>query len=290
MATYQLPVDISKAEKMATKRLTVKQLFILIVTFCIAVLIAAAFPFSDADKFLLFLFLYAAFALPVVVRHKDVPLYTYVKSTLSYRRVPKIYEKAKGKTALFPPTQNFIGIADVIDDIAVKDSKNYFAGLKITPIDLAQRMPDKQDDVFSAYLTACNTLDFYTQTVIDVQPYDPTPYTAQWEEKAACYPPESKERETCKLNAQCFSEDVKFYQVPQRSFYLLIPIDLEEEAPELIEEEKVMVKSEKDLEKKRALREDYKRQKYEAASEILRIRKSVAAGALQQIDSKVVVE
>lgn len=286
----EVPIEPVKGETKVTKRLTLKQAIIVMISLPVAIGIASAFPLPWLDRLVVWLSAFAALALPAVIKHKDQPLYTYARSTLSYRLTPKTYVKAVKETSLYPPTQNWLGIKDVVEDVVVKDSKQYFTGLKVGPVDVGLRPGKKRDLIYAAYTVACSTLDFYYQIVVDVQPYDAGPYTSKWEEISDQYPTYSEEEEYCRLNAESFSNRIKAYKIPKRCFYLLIPVNLQDLAPEILEEEKIALRAEKDRETRSKLREEYEKRKLEIATEELRIRKASAMSALQAVDPKLKVE
>jgi len=198
----------------------------------------------------------------------------------------------KQTSSVYPPTQNWLMIKEIKDDIIIYKDKEgrYSTMLKIRPIDLGLRTQDAMDIVYSRMATAYNSFDFPLQIIINPTKYNPAAYIGEWEEKQKHYPRESVEALHIQNHIDAFKNMVKENDLMTRNFYICLPVRTREIAPGLLKKEKEMLRTETDPGEKKRIRQKYNMKKYNKASEELRTRKNIVITAIRNIDPDLGVE
>jgi len=295
--TVTMPPQFTSTERPYLWVFTGKQTIIIAIGILIAGATAVYIPLglTPTGRAILGLCIFLFFLVGGIGKYHGTPLLVYFGSLLAFKLTPKKYVKIKNNqtTSVYPPTQNWLTIREVKDDIIITKDKEgqYFTMLRIRPIDLDLRTSDAMDMVYSRMATAYNSMDFPLQIIIQPTQFNPMPYIREWEKiKQKHYQPGSTEAEHIQKHIDAFKSMVHETGLITRNFYVCLPVRIREIAPNLIKKEKEAIRTETNPEEKKKLRKKYAEKKYNKAAEELRVRKNIITTALRNIDPDLGVE
>ena len=222
------------------------------------------------------------FAALLLIPKEGQPLLQYLGRILLFR--PHEYRKATGDTAVYPATQNLLGIKNTHGRVIEGTGDNYLIISKIQPIDLQLRTTEQKDAVFIRYQNFLNTLDHHTQIIVKPSPYKPSTYLQPYLENLKHIQPGTRVHNNLLNHIDSFKKTIVDFECIKYNFYIINNINIRGIAPKLLQEEKTMLRNTKNLEEKKNIRKQYRAKKYAKANNALVLRMKTTMAALRSVD------
>ena len=123
-----------------------------------------------------------------------------------------------------PPTQRFLDIAEIREDVILLKDGSLRAVLLASSINFALKSADEQEALIQAYIQFINGLDFPLQIVIQSRRMNIDPYLAALAEQ---YKKQSNELLKTQIKEYtAFVKDlVELGEIMQKRFYVVVPYD-----------------------------------------------------------------
>ncbi|MDI6655419.1 MAG: hypothetical protein QME59_05975, partial [Candidatus Hydrothermarchaeota archaeon] len=190
----------------------------------------------------------------------------------------------------YPATQSWTTLQNIYKDIAVYKDNRYATMLKVIPVPIDLKPEADRDSFYVKYRSFLNSLDFPIVIYIRPEQYDPMPYVNSYTQRLEDYKDNPRMYELVQNEIAAFKEYIEDAKPVKKNFFVLIPVAMEKIKPRLLAKEKEALKEAKTPQEKAALAEKYSQKKLEAAARELKLRRRVAAVALQSVDPDLAVE
>lgn len=285
-----MPPQIASSDRPFMWVFTITQTFILGVGMSVAGVVAGYLltELSIVQRIAVGAIIFAFFFIGGVGRYKDTPVLIFLGSLLVYRIKDKKYVKVadEKKMSLYPPTQNWLTVSEIKNNVVKLRGDTYFTILKVKPIDLALRTADAMDIVYSRMATMYNTLDFPIQIIVSPVEYDSTPYIIGWNDKLKQYPDDSAEHQHIMDHIESFKSMIKKTNLITRNFYVCVPVRASQiqHVQTLQRQQKEDASVETEYKEKEKIHKEYAKKIYDSVTNELRSRTNTVAAALTNID------
>lgn len=291
--TVPMPPQFTSTERPFMWVFTIKQTLILGAGASVAGIVALYLPLglSLLQQAILGLMIFGFFFIGGVGRYKDTPLLVFLGTMLVFKLKPKRFVKTEdNKESLYPPTQNWLRVSEVKEEVAKLRGDSYITLLKVKPIDVDLRTADAMDLVYSRLALMYNTIDFPIQIIISPVEYDSAPYLKDWKSRMEQYPEDSVERQHIRDHVQAFLTTIERVNLTTKNFYVCIPVRASQVAPDLIRQQKEDLSVVSYPAEKQKIRDEYGLKLYAKVAGELRSRRGTVANALANIDEAMTVE
>jgi len=132
--------------------------------------------------------------------------------------------KKKGTQKVGPPTQSYLDIAEIREDVVVMKDGTLRAVLMISSINFALKNEDEQQAIVQAYMAFLNAIDFPLQVVIHSRKMNIDPYMKSLTDAERATTNESLRTQITDYKA-FVNELVVLGDIMEKKFYMVVPYD-----------------------------------------------------------------